>query len=150
VFVLATLPQVLDLTLGKVWVRGSLISAGGSVGQAAPRALLSAIGRSGTLILLILNLLIGALLIRGISIRSLLHRLLTLFLDLGDEISYRWALFRRRKSNPLADEAFREPDAKKPYETQGEVLDGPDQYSIDVDDVSDPTPLPEDSHDTPE
>jgi len=98
--ILATsLPPLFDLVVGKVWLHGSLIAAGGYLGQEINRAISGNMNTSGAVIVLITALLVGILLATRISLAAVFLALHQQFLSLGRSISFHWARFteRRRK-----------------------------------------------------
>ncbi|MBV9496762.1 MAG: DNA translocase FtsK 4TM domain-containing protein, partial [Acidobacteria bacterium] len=94
-----TLPSLLDLAIGKVWLRDSLILSGGYLGQEIDHAASKNMNGGGAAILLITALLVGLLLATRISLASIFLGLHQYILALGRAISLQWARFteRRRK-----------------------------------------------------
>lgn len=93
------LPPLFDLALGQVWLRGSLIVAGGYMGQEINRAVSGNMNTSGAVIVLVTALLIGILLATRISLAAVFLALHQQFVALGRTLSLHWARFteRRRK-----------------------------------------------------
>lgn len=93
------LPPLFDLAVGKVWLRGALIAAGGYLGQEINRAVSANMNTSGALIVLVTALLVGVLLGTRISLAAVFLALHRQLLALGRAISMHWARFfeRRRK-----------------------------------------------------
>ena len=92
-------PPLLDLAIGKLWVRGALIPSGGYLGQELNRVASANLNSTGAAIGLMTLLLIGLLLATRISMAAVvlaIHRWLT---DAGRTLSLQWARFteRRRK-----------------------------------------------------
>ena len=92
-------PPLLDLSIGKVWVRGALIPSGGYLGQELNRVASANLNATGAAIVLITLLLIGLLLATRISMAAVvlsIHRQLS---EAGRASSLQWARFteRRRK-----------------------------------------------------
>ncbi|HEX8619013.1 MAG TPA: DNA translocase FtsK 4TM domain-containing protein, partial [Thermoanaerobaculia bacterium] len=65
-----SLPPLFDLALGKLWLRGSLIAAGGYLGQEINRAVSGNMNTSGAVIVLVTAFLIGILLATRISLAA--------------------------------------------------------------------------------
>jgi DNA segregation ATPase FtsK/SpoIIIE, S-DNA-T family len=94
-----SLPPLFDLSLGKIWLRGSLIAAGGYLGQEINRAVSSNMNTSGAVIVLITALLIGILLATRISLAAVFLAIHQQLLAAGRAVSLYWARMseRRRK-----------------------------------------------------
>ena len=97
--VAVALPPLFDLAVGKVWLRGALIAAGGYLGQEINHAVSSNMNTSGALIVLVTALLVGVLLSTRISLAAVFLALHQQLLALGRAMSLHWARFteRRRK-----------------------------------------------------
>ncbi|MGH9458664.1 MAG: DNA translocase FtsK 4TM domain-containing protein, partial [Thermoanaerobaculia bacterium] len=95
--VLATaLPPLLDLAVGKAWVRGGLIPAGGYLGSEIAGSMAESFNRGGAAIVLVTGLLIGILLATRISLASLFLAVRELTIRLGRAASLQWARIRER------------------------------------------------------
>ncbi|HEY0158305.1 MAG TPA: DNA translocase FtsK 4TM domain-containing protein, partial [Thermoanaerobaculia bacterium] len=94
-----SLPPLFDLALGKLWLRGSLIAAGGYLGQEINRAVSGNMNTSGAVIVLVTSLLIGILLATRISLAAVFLALHQQLLAFGRSVSLYWARWseRRRK-----------------------------------------------------
>jgi len=93
------MPPLFDLGVGKVWLRGSLIAAGGYLGQEINETVSGNMNTSGAVIALVTALLVGVLLATRISLAAVFLALHRQSLALGRTISMHWARFseRRRK-----------------------------------------------------
>ncbi|MFZ2493146.1 MAG: DNA translocase FtsK [Thermoanaerobaculia bacterium] len=100
-FVILTLalPPMLDLALGKIWIRGSLVPSGGYIGQEINAAVSANLNGSGAAIALFTAILIGLLLATRISLGAIFLAIQRRFVALGQNLSLQWARFseRRRK-----------------------------------------------------
>ncbi|MEO6259587.1 MAG: DNA translocase FtsK 4TM domain-containing protein [Thermoanaerobaculia bacterium] len=99
IILVLSFPPLLDLILGKVWVRGALIPSGGYLGQELNRVASANLNATGAAIVLLTVLLIGLLLATRISMAAVvmaIHRQLS---EAGRTISLQWARSteRRRK-----------------------------------------------------
>jgi DNA segregation ATPase FtsK/SpoIIIE, S-DNA-T family len=95
--VLATaLPPLLDLAVGKVWLRGALIPAGGYIGSEINGAIASNLNVPGSAIVLITALLVGLLLATRISLGSVFVRTRDLMVRLAQAVSFQWTRIRER------------------------------------------------------
>jgi DNA segregation ATPase FtsK/SpoIIIE, S-DNA-T family len=94
-----SLPPLFDLAIAKVWLRGSLIAAGGYLGQEINRAVSGNMNTSGAVIVLVTALLIGILLATRISLAAVFLALHQQLLAFGRSASLYWARMseRRRK-----------------------------------------------------
>src|SRR5688500_14017154 len=99
VIIAVALPPLFDLAVGKVWIRGALIAAGGYLGQEINRAVSANMNTSGALIVLVTALLVGLLLGTRLSLAAVFLALHQQLLALGRTISMHWARMseRRRK-----------------------------------------------------
>jgi DNA segregation ATPase FtsK/SpoIIIE, S-DNA-T family len=97
--VAVALPPLFDLIVGKVWLRESLIAAGGYLGQEINRTVSANMNTSGALIVLVTALLVGLLLGTRLSLAALFLAIHQKLLALGRATSMHWARFteRRRK-----------------------------------------------------
>jgi S-DNA-T family DNA segregation ATPase FtsK/SpoIIIE len=93
------MPPLFDLAVGKIWLRGSLLAAGGYLGQEINRAVSGNMNTSGAIIALVTALLVGVLLATRISLAAVFLSLHRQFLTLGRTLSMHWARIseRRRK-----------------------------------------------------
>jgi DNA segregation ATPase FtsK/SpoIIIE, S-DNA-T family len=94
-----SVPPLLDLAIGNVWLRGALIQSGGYLGLELDRALSANLNRSGAAIALVTILLVGILLATRISLAAVFLAIHQQFLGVARGISMHWARFseRRRK-----------------------------------------------------
>ena len=94
------LPPLFDLIVGKVWLRGALIAAGGYLGSEINAAVSGNMNTSGALIVLVTALLVGLLLGTRISLAAVFLAIHRQLLALGRSISMHWARIseRRRKA----------------------------------------------------
>lgn len=94
-----SLPPLFDLALGKIWLRGSLIAAGGYLGHEINRAVSGNMNTSGAVIVLVTAFLIGLLLATRISLAAVFLAIHQQLLAMGRAISLYWARMseRRRK-----------------------------------------------------
>ncbi len=90
------LPPLLDLALGKIWVRGALIPAGGYIGSEIDGSITASLNRPGTSIVLVTALLVGLLLATRISLASIFLALRELAARGLRALSLQWARFRER------------------------------------------------------
>ncbi len=97
---LLALPPLLDLTVGKVWIRGSLIQSGGYLGSELHELLASNLNAVGAGIVATTVVLVGMLLATRISLAAVFIALREMIYGLGRALSIRWARFteRRRKT----------------------------------------------------
>jgi len=102
------LPPMFDLSLGKIWLRGSLIASGGYLGQEIDRTVSGNMNTSGAVIVLITALLIGLLLATRISLAAVFLAIHRQFLALGRALSFHWARFsERRRKEKMKDALVR-------------------------------------------
>lgn len=101
---LLAVPPLLDLVIGKVWIRGALIASGGYLGQEIDGAAAANLNRSGAAIFLLTVIIVGLLLATRISLAAIFLNLHRRTLALGRSISLQWARFteRRRKEKMKA------------------------------------------------
>jgi len=94
-----SLPPLLDLVFGNVWLRGALIASGGYLGTELDKTLAANLNRSGASIALVTLLLIGLLLATRISLAAVFLAIHQKLLAVGRAISMHWVRFseRRRK-----------------------------------------------------
>ncbi|HSN68606.1 MAG TPA: DNA translocase FtsK 4TM domain-containing protein, partial [Thermoanaerobaculia bacterium] len=90
------LPPLLDLTLGKVWIRGALIPAGGYIGSEIDGSITASLNKPGSAIVLVTALLVGLLLATRISLASIFLALRELAVRALRALSLQWARFRER------------------------------------------------------
>jgi S-DNA-T family DNA segregation ATPase FtsK/SpoIIIE len=101
-------PPLLDLTIGKIWLRGALIASGGYLGQEINRAVSRNMNTSGAAIALITALLIGLLLATRISLALVFLAIHQWFVALGRGFSLQWARFsERRRKEKMKDALVR-------------------------------------------
>ncbi|MEO8215615.1 MAG: DNA translocase FtsK [Acidobacteriota bacterium] len=103
--IVVSVPPILDLSLGKIWFRGSLILSGGYLGEEIRRTISTNFNVAGAAIVLGTAFLVGLLLATRMSLGALFLYLRDVFLRISREISIRWARFneRRRKEKMKTD-----------------------------------------------
>ena len=94
-----SIPPLLDLIAGKIWLRDALIPAGGYIGQEIGKAVAANVNASGAAIVFTTLLLVGLLLATRISLGAIFLWLHQQLLALGRATSLQFARFteRRRK-----------------------------------------------------
>jgi S-DNA-T family DNA segregation ATPase FtsK/SpoIIIE len=94
-----SLPPLFDLAVGKIWLRGALIAAGGYLGQEINRTVSGNMNTSGAVIVLITAFLIGILLATRISLAAVFLAIHQQLVGVGRALSLYWARVseRRRK-----------------------------------------------------
>jgi S-DNA-T family DNA segregation ATPase FtsK/SpoIIIE len=103
-----SLPPLFDLALGKVWLRGALIAAGGYLGHEINAAVSGNLNTSGAVIALVTALLVGLLLATRISLAAVFLLIHQQFLALGRMLSLHWArLSERRRKEKMKDAIVR-------------------------------------------
>jgi S-DNA-T family DNA segregation ATPase FtsK/SpoIIIE len=108
VIVALSLPPLFDLAVGKVWIRGALLAAGGYLGQEINHAVRGNLNTSGAVIALITAFLIGLLLATRISLAAVFLALHQHFAALGRAVSMHWARFsERRRKEKMKDAIVR-------------------------------------------
>jgi S-DNA-T family DNA segregation ATPase FtsK/SpoIIIE len=100
------MPPLFDLAVGKVWLRGSLIAAGGYLGQEINRTISGNMNTSGAVIALVTALLVGLLLATRISLAAVFLAIHQRSLALGRTISMHWARFSERRRKEKMKEAI--------------------------------------------
>ncbi|HVR44518.1 MAG TPA: DNA translocase FtsK 4TM domain-containing protein [Thermoanaerobaculia bacterium] len=90
------LPPTLDLTIGRVWLRDSLVPAGGYLGSEINVAIAANLNRPGTAIVLVTAILVGLLLATRISLGGVFLTLREITLRLAQTLSLQWARLRER------------------------------------------------------
>ena len=102
------MPPLFDLAVGKVWLRGSLIAAGGYLGQEINKTISGNMNTSGAVIALVTALLVGLLLATRISLAAVFLAIHQQSLALGRTISMHWARFsERRRKEKMKDAIVR-------------------------------------------
>ncbi|HET8797273.1 MAG TPA: DNA translocase FtsK 4TM domain-containing protein, partial [Thermoanaerobaculia bacterium] len=108
VVVTLSLPPLFDLAVGKIWIRGALLAAGGYLGQEINEAVRGNLNTSGAVIALVTAFLIGLLLSTRISLAAVFLALHNRFAALGRAISMHWArLSERRRKERMKDALVR-------------------------------------------
>ncbi|HUP45429.1 MAG TPA: DNA translocase FtsK [Thermoanaerobaculia bacterium] len=118
IFLALAIPALLDLGVGKVWIRGSLIPAGGYLGQEISRAATINLNASGAAIVLGTAVLVGLLLSTRISLAALFLILQQQLVAAGRRISMHWARFTERRRK----EKMKETVLRKHLEKEGPAL----------------------------
>ncbi|HET7705380.1 MAG TPA: DNA translocase FtsK [Thermoanaerobaculia bacterium] len=90
-------PALFDLTIGKAWIRGSLIPSGGYLGQEINRTASSNLNASGAAIVLITAVLVGLLLATRISLAAIFLMVQEQLLAAGRRLSMHWARVNERR-----------------------------------------------------
>ncbi|HEX7151890.1 MAG TPA: DNA translocase FtsK [Thermoanaerobaculia bacterium] len=93
------LPPLLDLAVGKIWLRGAHILSGGYLGQEIDRAIKANMNASGAAIVLVTAILVGLLLATRLSLAAVFLAIHEKLLAVGRNFSMHFARFteRRRK-----------------------------------------------------
>jgi S-DNA-T family DNA segregation ATPase FtsK/SpoIIIE len=108
VIVALAMPPLFDLAIGKVWLRGSLIAAGGYLGQEINRTVRGNLNTSGAVIALVTALLVGILLATRISLAAVFLAIHRWFASLGRTLTMHWARFsERRRKEKMKDALVR-------------------------------------------
>ncbi|HEX6095766.1 MAG TPA: DNA translocase FtsK 4TM domain-containing protein, partial [Thermoanaerobaculia bacterium] len=100
------MPPLFDLAVGKIWLRGALIAAGGYLGQEINRAISGNLNTSGAVIALVTAMLVGILLATRISLAAVFLAIHQQSLALGRTISMHWARFSERRRKERMKEAI--------------------------------------------
>ena len=90
-------PSVLDLTIGKTWIRGALIPSGGYLGQEISRAATANLNWSGAAIVLVTAVLVGLLLATRISLAAICLLIQQQMVAAGRTLSMHWARVNERR-----------------------------------------------------
>src|SRR5260221_2079153 len=90
-------PPLLDLAVGKVWVRGALLPAGGYLGSEINGVASRNLNAGGAAIVLITAILVGFLLSTRISLAAILGAIHEKIAALGRNVSMHWARFTERR-----------------------------------------------------
>ena len=108
VVLVATTPALLDLSIANVWLRGSLIRAGGYLGREINESVSRNLNSGGAAIAFITLALIGLLLATRISLAAIFLWIKQLFVAIGRELSLRLARFtERRRKEKMKTELIR-------------------------------------------
>jgi S-DNA-T family DNA segregation ATPase FtsK/SpoIIIE len=99
------LPPLLDLGLGKLWLRSALIPSGGYLGAEINRAASANLNRTGAAIVLVTALLVGVLLATRISLAAVFGGLQQKLLGSGRALTLQWARFTERRRKERMKEA---------------------------------------------
>ena len=100
------MPPLFDLAVGKVWLRGALIAAGGYLGQEINRTISGNMNTSGAVIALVTALLVGLLLATRISLAAVFLAIHQRSLAIGRTVSMHWARFSERRRKEKMKEAI--------------------------------------------
>src|SRR5215208_5488426 len=84
-------PPLLDLSLGKIWLRQALVPSGGYLGQEIDRVASSNLNPAGAAIVIVTAILVGLLLATRLSLAAVFLMLHRALLSLGRTASMRWA-----------------------------------------------------------
>ena len=104
IVLLLAIPPIFDLAFGEVWLRGSLVRAGGYLGHEIGAAVSASLNVVGASIALTTAILIGLLLATRISLASIFVFCRERLVSAGRAVYVRWARFteRRRKEQMKA------------------------------------------------
>jgi DNA segregation ATPase FtsK/SpoIIIE, S-DNA-T family len=111
-------PPLLDLSLGKVWLRQALIPSGGYLGSEINRAASSNLNASGAAIVLVTAVLVGLLLSTRISLAAIFLLLQQQLIAAGRSLSMHLARFSERRRK----ERMKETVLRKHMEKEGPSL----------------------------
>src|SRR5689334_12197131 len=101
-----TAPPLLDLAIGKVWVRGALLPSGGYLGAEIHRAAAANLNGAGAAIVLVTTALIGILLATRISLAAIFLGLHAQLSAVGRASSFQWVRFTERRRKEKMKEAL--------------------------------------------
>ncbi len=108
VILVLAMPPLFDLAVGKVWLRGALLAAGGYLGLEINKTVSGNMNTSGAVIALVTALLVGLLLATRISLAAVFLAIHQRTLALGRTISMHWARFsERRRKEKMKDAIVR-------------------------------------------
>jgi len=128
------MPPLLDLALGKLWLRGALIPSGGYLGAEINRAASANLNRTGAAIVLVTALLVGVLLATRISLAAVFIGVQQKLLGAGRAMSLQWARFtERRRKEKMKDAIVRKHLEKIDAPPQLRLLPGGAAASLDDD-----------------
>jgi S-DNA-T family DNA segregation ATPase FtsK/SpoIIIE len=99
-------PPLLDLSFGMVWVRHSLLPAGGYLGSEINRIASANLNAVGAAILLVTAILIGFLLATRISLAAVMAAIHGRLSGFGRSLSLHWARFTERRRKEKMKEAI--------------------------------------------
>src|SRR5438445_5925280 len=106
VTLLIAVPPLLDLTFGKVWLRGALLASGGYLGQEIDQAAIANLNRGGSAILFGTMLLVGILLSTRISLAAIFIAIKENLVGLSRTLSLQWARLTERRRKEKMKEAI--------------------------------------------
>ncbi len=106
VTLLISVPPLLDLTFGKVWLRGALIASGGYLGQEIDQAATTNLNGGGAAILFGTMLLVGILLSTRISLAAIFMAIKENLVGLSRTLSLQWARLTERRRKEKMKEAI--------------------------------------------
>ena len=106
VTLLIAVPPLLDLTFGKVWLRGALIASGGYLGQEIDQAAITNLNRGGSAILFGTMLLVGILLSTRISLAAIFIAIKENLVGLSRTLTLQWARLTERRRKEKMKEAI--------------------------------------------
>src|SRR5438270_552372 len=101
-----SLPPLLDLAIGKRWLRGALIASGGYLGSEIDRAATGNLNRTGASILMVTAALVGLLLTTRISLAAVCMALQQRFVIALLGLTVQWARFTERRRKERMKEAI--------------------------------------------
>jgi DNA segregation ATPase FtsK/SpoIIIE, S-DNA-T family len=116
-----SLPALFDLVIGKIWLRGSLIAAGGYLGHEINDAVSGNMNTSGAVIVLVTAFLIGILLATRISLAAVFLAIHQQLLSAGRGLSLYWARISERRRKEKMKVAI----VKKHLDTHLDKVDAP-------------------------
>ncbi|HKB81040.1 MAG TPA: DNA translocase FtsK 4TM domain-containing protein, partial [Thermoanaerobaculia bacterium] len=99
-------PPLLELALGKIWIRGALLASGGYLGQQMDLAATTNLNRGGAAILFGTMFLVGLLLATRMSLAALFLALRDRLAALGRALSLQWSRVTERRRKEKMKEAI--------------------------------------------
>ena len=101
-----SLPPLLDLVVGKRWLRGALIAAGGYLGSELDRTATGNLNRAGAAIVMVTAALVGLLLTTRISLAAVCIALQQRLVIALRGLTVQWARFTERRRKERMKEAI--------------------------------------------
>jgi S-DNA-T family DNA segregation ATPase FtsK/SpoIIIE len=103
-----SVPPLIDLMFGKVWLRDALILSGGYIGQEIARGAAANLNRTGAGIAVVTAILVGLLLATRLSLGAVFLALHERLVALGRSLSLHWArFFERRRKEKMKETVLR-------------------------------------------
>ncbi len=94
---LIALPPLVDLAVGEIWFRGSLLQPGGYLGEELRKSIAANLNSVGAGMVLLTALVVGFLLATRISLAAVFLSIRLIFADLYQRIALQWARLRERR-----------------------------------------------------